>query len=174
MGVLTWMGLRRLNAWEPPTLLDHLLSSPLTYLAAIVYRVTLFLRGRPFHPPRTRPPVRVVCISDTHDQTVSIPHGDILIHAGDMTNDGTVADIQRQVNWLAAQPHAVKIIVAGNHDSWFDVRSRPPQDAKAGAKVDLSGVHYLQSSAVVPEVNGRKFVIFGVPDIPRCGPDTFA
>lgn len=40
--------------------------------------------------------LRVVCISDSHNDNASssIPDGDILIHAGDMTDTGTVAELQ--------------------------------------------------------------------------------
>lgn len=174
MGLLTLLGLRRPNQWERPTLLDHLLASPLTYFAVLFYRLVLFLRGHPFHPPPNRQPVRVVCISDTHDQHVSIPPGDILVHAGDLTDSGTAADIQREVDWLRSQPHPVKVVIAGNHDSWFDVRSRKQEDNAKDARVDLDGLLYLESGLTVQEVKGRKITIFGVPDIPKCGPESFA
>lgn len=32
---------------------------------------------------------RFVCISDTHNQTLKLPKGDVLIHAGDLTNQGS-------------------------------------------------------------------------------------
>ncbi|KAK7420859.1 hypothetical protein QQZ08_010188 [Neonectria magnoliae] len=171
MGLLTWLGLRRRNQWEPLTLVDHILSSPLTFLAIQFYHIVLLLRGRPFSPPRGKTPIRVVCISDTHDQTVSVPPGDVLIHAGDLSNAGTVADLDAQLNWLRSQPHPVKIVVAGNHDSWFDPISRHADDHGAP---DLTGIDYLQSSMVVHEINGRKFHIFGVPDIPKIGKNDFA
>lgn len=174
MGLLTWLGLRRPNQWEPLTLLDHLLSSPLTLLAIIFYRIVLFLRGHAFHPPRGKSPIRVVCISDTHDQTITIPKGDILIHAGDLTNSGTVSDIQVQLDWLKAQPHPVKVVIAGNHDSWFDERSRLIEDAKTGSKPNLDGLLYLESSLTVQTVKDRQVAIFGVPDIPECGPKSYA
>ena len=174
MGFLRWIGLRRRSQWEPLTLLDHLLSSPIIFLISLFYRLVLFLRGQPFHPPPGRNPVRVVCISDTHDQTVSIPPGDVLIHAGDLTNSGTARDIQVQLDWLKAQPHPVKVVIAGNHDSWFDTRSRLDEDRKTGAHVNLDGLIYLESELTVQEIKGRKIAIFGVPDIPECGPSTFA
>ena len=174
MGLLRWIGLRRRNQWERLTLLDHLLDSPIAWLASIFYHLVLLLRGRPFHPPPGRDPVRVVCISDTHDQTVSIPLGDVLIHAGDLTNAGTAHDIQVQLDWLKAQPHPVKIVIAGNHDSWFDVSARRDDDRKTGAQVNLDGLHSLESELTVQEIKGRKIAIFGVPDIPKCGPNSFA
>ncbi|RGP78570.1 hypothetical protein FLONG3_3295 [Fusarium longipes] len=174
MGVLSCVGLRRRNQWEPMTLIDHFLSSPLTYIAYLFYHIVLLLRGRPFLPPRDKPAIRVVCISDTHDLKVDIPRGDILIHAGDLTDSGTVADIQKQLDWLKEQPHPVKIVVAGNHDSWFDKKSRPEQDARSGAKPDMDGLIYLESALTVQKVKGRTVNIFGVPDIPEIGPKEFA
>ena len=174
MGLLTWLGLRRMNQWEPLTLIDHILSSPICLLVSIFYRTVLFLRGRPFHPPKNKPPVRVVCISDTHEQTVEIPPGDILIHAGDLVDSGLVEDIQKQLDWLKAQPHPVKIVIAGNHDSWFDPSSRFDKDVKNGAKPDLDGLIYLEGQSTEQVVRGRTISIFGAPDIPQCGPSSFA
>lgn len=34
---------------------------------------------------------RIVCVSDTHNSTVSLPQGDVLIHAGDLTTQGSLA-----------------------------------------------------------------------------------
>ncbi|KAF7552648.1 hypothetical protein G7Z17_g4169 [Cylindrodendrum hubeiense] len=82
MGILNWLGLRRSSIWEPYTIIDRFLYSPLTYFAIHFYYLITYLRGPPFYPPRDKPTLRVVCISDTHNQTVTIPHGDILIHAG--------------------------------------------------------------------------------------------
>lgn len=36
---------------------------------------------------------RIVCISDTHNSTVKLPDGDVLIHAGDITNQGTHSEV---------------------------------------------------------------------------------
>lgn len=174
MGLLGLIGLRRRNPWEPMTLLDHILSSPLTLLVTIFYQIILLLRGHPFHPPRNRPPIRVVAISDTHDQTVDIPDGDILIHAGDLTDDGTVRSIQKQLDWLKKQSHPVKIVVAGNHDSWFDPKSRKDEDVKTLKKPNLQGLTYLESTMTTQEIRGRTINIFGVPDIPEIGPKEFA
>ncbi|KAG8360884.1 hypothetical protein FVEN_g1810 [Fusarium venenatum] len=174
MGLLSYVGLRRRDQWEPMTLIDHFLSSPLTYIAYLFYHIVLLLRGRPFLPPRNKPAIHVVCISDTHDLKVDIPRGDILIHAGDLTDAGTVSDIQKQLDWLKEQPHPVKVVVAGNHDSWFDQKSRPEEDARSGAKPNMDGLIYLESGLTVQKVKGRTVNIFGVPDIPEIGPKEFA
>lgn len=174
MGLLKWVGLRRSNQFDRLTLLDHLLLSPLTFIFAHLYRIFLFLRGAPFVPPRNKEPVRVVCISDTHDHTVEVPEGDILVHAGDLTNDGTAADIQKQLDWLKTLPHSVKIVIAGNHDSYFDASSRCEDDIRTKAKLDYGDIHYLEGSQTVADVHGRKISIFGAPYIPECGPSNFA
>ncbi|KZL70243.1 calcineurin-like phosphoesterase [Colletotrichum tofieldiae] len=169
MTLLTALGLRRKNDWEPPTLLDSLLISPLHFIVTVIYSITLFLRGRPFIPPRDKPAIRIVCISDTHDHTnVAIPDGDLLIHAGDLTNAGTAADIQAQLDWLASQPHQHKVLVCGNHDSYFDPSARLPGDR--GKTLDFKGIRYLVRDAVTLEFKGgRHLKIYGAPDIPACG-----
>ena len=175
MGVLERLGLRQSNMWDPPTLLDKLLASPLQYLMIHIYGIILFLRG-PIRRTSSKAPIRVVCISDTHDQTVNIPPGDLLIHAGDLTNDGTVADIQKQLDWLDSQPHRHKVVICGNHDSWFDPKSRKEEDKASGAKPDLKRIHYLERSSVSLEFpeSKRKLNVYGGPDLPQCGGSSFA
>lgn len=176
MSLLQWLGLCRPNPWERPTLLDHLLRSPLQFLVVRIYHLFLALRGRPFRPPRDRRPITIVCLSDTHDQIVpDVPDGDLLIHAGDLTDPGTVDDIQRQIDWLDSLPHRHKVLIAGNHDSWFDVRSRKPEDKRSGRRVDFKGVHYLQNSSVTLDfADGRTLNLYGAADLPACGGDDFA
>lgn len=42
---------------------------------------------------RTRK-TRIVCISDTHNCQVKLPAGDVLIHAGDLTNKGSFQEVR--------------------------------------------------------------------------------
>lgn len=42
--------------------------------------------------PRLRR-TRLVCISDTHNCTPKLPKGDVLIHAGDLTNQGSYSEV---------------------------------------------------------------------------------
>ncbi len=44
-------------------------------------------------PLRTRR-TRFVCLSDTHNQTIKLPKGDVLIHAGDLTNQGSYSEVR--------------------------------------------------------------------------------
>ena len=47
---------------------------------------------------------------------MTIPDGDILIHAGDFTRYGKRADADDFNAWLATLPHKHKIVVNGNHE----------------------------------------------------------
>lgn len=171
MGILQDVGLRRPIKWDKPTLLDEIIESPLKAIVVRLYFFILWLRGNPVRPPRNRPPIRVVCLSDTHEEVVSkVPDGDLLIHAGDMTNSGTAADIQKQLNWLASLPHRHKVIVCGNHDSWFDIRSRREEDTLAHRQVDTKGMNYLENESITLNFEGgRKLNIYGAPSLPKCG-----
>lgn len=61
--------------------------------------------------------VRIVCISDTHNaapgEGYTLPKGDILIHAGDLTNQGSFAELKKAVDWIERADFALKIVVAG-------------------------------------------------------------
>lgn len=39
-------------------------------------------------------PIRVACISDTHNNKPELPPDDVLIHAGDLTENGPLNEIQ--------------------------------------------------------------------------------
>ena len=56
---------------------------------------------------------RIVCISDSHNQTPKLPKGDVLIHAGDLTNQGSVSELRKTVEWLEKAEFDAKIVVAG-------------------------------------------------------------
>ncbi|KAK3988548.1 putative rhamnogalacturonate lyase C [Cladorrhinum sp. PSN332] len=186
--LLIFLRLRRPSPWEPPTLLDSLISSPLNYIATLLYHTILLLRGHSFHPPKDKSPIRVVCLSDTHTLTLppsSIPDGDLLIHCGDLTNDGTPEEIQVQVDWLNSLKgrYKYKLVIGGNHDGWLDrdVRRRGLCGGGSKKKVDWKELTYLEGKLVTLEFddgNGRggkrRLNVFGRGDVPRCGGDDFA
>lgn len=59
---------------------------------------------------------RLVFISDTHLTRPSLPEGDILIHCGDHTYDGSAEQCSRALKWLGEQDFSEIITIAGNHD----------------------------------------------------------
>lgn len=61
---------------------------------------------------------RIVCVSDTHgygtrEAAFRLPKGDVLIHAGDITNRGTEAEFRKAVEWIQQADFEVKIVIAG-------------------------------------------------------------
>ncbi|KAL2838044.1 Metallo-dependent phosphatase-like protein [Aspergillus pseudodeflectus] len=104
-------------------------------------------------------PIRVVCISDTHNTRPPLPPGDILIHAGDLTARGTFDELQAQLQWLSAQPHAHKVVVAGNHDLILDeacddqfLTRGEDNSALKRKRLDWGEIRYLQNEAVTLEI----------------------
>ena len=61
--------------------------------------------------------MRLVLISDTHGDHdhLTVPDGDVLIHAGDMTENGEVSEVRDFNRWLGTLPHKHKLVIAGNH-----------------------------------------------------------
>ena len=65
------------------------------------------------YPPR-HPGVgwtRFVCISDTHSMIFSVPPGDVLLHAGDLSAHGTLRELEGTIDWLKSLPHPAKLCV---------------------------------------------------------------
>lgn len=99
-------------------------------------------------------------MSDTHlfheDRgipKIEIPMGDILVHAGDATFEGSQEEIMRFSSWFGSLPHPHKVFIAGNHDWNFQ---RTPQRAR---RLLPNGVVYLEDSGC--DVMGLKF--YGSP-----------
>lgn len=97
--------------------------------------------------------MKIVCIADTHGyhERLRIPGGDVLIHAGDLTEFGQTYEVRMAVDWLAAQPHLHKIFVAGNHDRCIEERNSQFRSQVASRP----GVIYLQDSGIT--IDGVKF-----------------
>lgn len=98
--------------------------------------------------------LRAVLISDTHtlhDQ-IKLPEGDLLLHAGDFTNMGELEDVARFNEFLGRQPHAHKVVIAGNHDWSFAMDP-------ARARSLITHAAYLEDS----EVSAAGLRIWGSP-----------
>jgi Icc-related predicted phosphoesterase len=102
---------------------------------------------------------RIVCISDTHEKhdQLTVPPGDILIHAGDFTYVGHLGKVREFGKWLGSQPHKDKIVIAGNHDRTFEDIPKYAEQALKDAAGD--SVHYLMDREVT--VQGLR--IYGSP-----------
>ncbi|KAI5238318.1 Metallo-dependent phosphatase [Aureobasidium subglaciale] len=161
------------SPFEPPSLLYLFLLSPPKFLLRTIHGLISLLRSSPSLQANLLP-IRVICLSDTH-----FPDGDLLIHAGDLTQAGTPKEIQAQLDWLNTLPHAHKVVIAGNHDTYLDPRSRttlPSSDVEE-ASLNWGNIHYLQHSTTTltfPTHRNRTLKIHGAPQIPACGGPEFA
>ncbi|KAK5701289.1 hypothetical protein LTR17_022703 [Elasticomyces elasticus] len=139
----------------------------------------------------THQKVRIVCISDTHNHApgegYTLPKGDILIHAGDLTNQGSLAEIKKVVEWIEKTEFAVKVVVAGNHDISLDANYALENSAGWHVQPDEPEVcrdllthntnfTYLHHSSAVVDVPDKHVSLrmFGSPYSPDRGRQNWA
>ncbi len=107
--------------------------------------------------------IKIVCISDTHNYKPELPNGDLLLHGGDLTENGTFRELQAQLDWLKNLPHKHKLVIGGNHDDLLDTdfiiahpeKEMGPHDKTPGrtkADLDWGDIVYLQSSATTLQI----------------------
>lgn len=140
-------------------------------------------------------PIRIVCVSDTHNHQPVLPPGDILIHAGDLTESGSFDEVQAGLDWLSSQSHPHKILIAGNHDVLLDeiFLERYPdrrygETTRTKADLNWGSVTYLEDStmtitlptrAAPHEPEGvskgieRRVTVYGSPYTPVYTPSAF-
>jgi len=102
--------------------------------------------------------MRFVAISDTHAQhnSVRLPKGDVLLHAGDITHRGREEEVQQFFKWFSLLPFRYKIFIGGNHDFFLE------KNKKHFPSMVPDGITYLNDSGI--EVEGIR--IWGSPVIP--------
>lgn len=100
-------------------------------------------------------------MSDSHgmEEQVTVPPGDILIHAGDCTADIGQASLRKFLKWFDGQPHVHKLLIAGNHDGAFE---KWPEQARRMVVELAPSCMYLQEGAVT--IDGLK--LYGMPHTP--------
>lgn len=103
--------------------------------------------------------MKFVVISDTHGQhkKLTLPKGDVIIHAGDISKRGGENEILDFLNWFKDLDFKYKIFIAGNHDFFFERTT-----LENIQKIIPENVIYLQDSGVIIE----KIKIWGSPITP--------
>ncbi|KXH29797.1 metallophosphoesterase domain-containing protein [Colletotrichum simmondsii] len=169
-----------LNRPEDDGFAAHLLSSPLSTVARYLY--DFFPVSHPVVYPhgsgndRIDDAVTVVCVSDTHNTKPHLPPGDILVHAGDLTASGTRRELREALEWIRAQPHRFKVVVAGNHDLCLDkgygkgiklcgrsqgdgsssISRRDDEEDDDGSPLDWGDIIYLNRTATTLTIPPRR------------------
>lgn len=103
--------------------------------------------------------MKIVAISDTHSKhhCIKLPKGDMLIHAGDVSQRGRKEEVVDFLQWFSHQKFQYKIFIAGNHDFFFEKAGR--DEIKETIAKDII---YLNDSGIT--INGIK--IWGSPITP--------
>jgi Icc-related predicted phosphoesterase len=117
--------------------------------------------------------IRIVCISDTHNASpgegYTLPRGDILIHAGDLTNNGQPSEIRKAIAWLREADYEHKIVIAGNHDLALDEHFPNQHDDATQLRQMMredDKITYLEHENKVVTIKGTKIKVFGSPYSP--------
>ncbi len=102
--------------------------------------------------------MNITCISDTHGYHETLKEklhgGDMIIHAGDCSHFGSLEANIAFLKWFNELPYRFKIMVAGNHDFAFQLKSKEFQSSLKNTEVI-----YLEDSYVT--LDG--FTVFGSP-----------
>ena len=94
--------------------------------------------------------MKILHLSDTHGlhhRIKDLPNADVIVHSGDISNNGTESEVLDFLNWYIELPYPHKIFVTGNHDLclW-----------EAEGIEDLpNNIYFLQDSGV--EIDGIRF-----------------
>lgn len=114
--------------------------------------------------------MKTVCISDTHNRhrKLELPDGDVLIHSGDATMNGTPAELMPFIEWMGRQSHTVKLFVPGNHD--FDVEKNVALYKRVCAEHGITLLideTYVGVEAKVGGKEHRVIKFYGSPWVPN-------
>ncbi len=103
--------------------------------------------------------MKFVIISDSHGQQdkLNLPKGDVIIHAGDISQRGGENEVIDFLNWFTDLDFKYKIFIAGNHDFYFE--RTPEEEIK---KIIPDNVIYLCDSGTTIE----NIKIWGSPITP--------
>ena len=94
--------------------------------------------------------MKIIHISDTHGRhrlLNDLPEADVILHSGDISNNGEESEVLDFINWYMELPYRHKIFIIGNHDICLwdadDIEDLP------------DNVHFLQDRECV--IDGVKF-----------------
>lgn len=105
--------------------------------------------------------MEIICLSDTHGKhrlLKNLPKGDCIIHAGDVSKDGSERSSVDFMNWFSSLNYQYKIFIAGNHDFYFESESE-----RYLKKMVPPNLIYLNDSGVT--IGGIN--VWGSPVTPR-------
>ncbi|KAF2131933.1 Metallo-dependent phosphatase, partial [Dothidotthia symphoricarpi CBS 119687] len=140
--------------------------------------------------PLPIPSVRLLIMSDTHGAELpsSLPECDVLLHCGDLTEDGSPDSISASLQELGKVKAELKLVIAGNHDIALD---KAYYLSEGGSKADVEKAQALVSPDQVSEASklgitflsegthtftissGASFTVYASPYTPAYGASGF-
>lgn len=109
--------------------------------------------------------MRIVCVSDLHNQQPELPEGDCLIVAGDLTHTGEFSELMQSVQWFHKLRNKFDHVafIAGNHDVCLQNLLDNGKEQELIQRLSAKNIHYLRDSAIT--INGVTF--YGMPWVPQ-------
>jgi Icc-related predicted phosphoesterase len=113
--------------------------------------------------------MKIVCISDTHGKIIpdaDMPEGDVLIHAGDITNNGKIYWLQQQAEWfrhLVDTKYEHMVVIAGNHDFILEGFYKEDAEFAVPRLMGNSRIHYLRDEKLWLNFPERTVKFYGTP-----------
>jgi hypothetical protein len=141
-----------------------------------------------------RPPVsttvRFLVLSDTHgnDLPALLPECDVLLHCGDITEDGSPESIEKALQVLGNIKAELKLMIAGNHEismdkNYYLTEGGSPEDIEKTNKLlcptspsvaSESGITFLvEGTHTFTLSSGASFIIYASSFTPKYGASAF-
>jgi hypothetical protein len=141
----------------------------------------------PFSATRS---VRFLIISDTHDAALpsNLPDCDVLLHCGDITEDGSPESISKAIKELGKIKAELKLVIAGNHDISLDKeyyvseggsvadveKAQAIISPAASSEASTSGITFLaEGTHTFTLSSGGTFILYASPFTPAFGASGF-
>lgn len=133
-------------------------------------------------------PVRFLILSDTHgaDLPSNLPPCDVLLHCGDLTEDGTPESIFAALRNVGNMEAKLRLVIAGNHDIslekgyWVSQGGAESDSERAQALfnpecgTNQHGITFLSEGTHTFNLPcGAVFKIYASPYTPGCGTSVF-
>lgn len=128
--------------------------------------------------------IRFLILSDTHSITPELPSNipavDVVLHCGDLTEEGKEEEHKKTYALLANIKAEVKLVIAGNHDLTLDERlcedfgvtaqHERVMELWTGSAAQEQGIRYLSEGVhTITLADGRSFNIYASPYTPKFG-----
>ncbi|KAI4637945.1 hypothetical protein J4E83_000763 [Alternaria metachromatica] len=135
-------------------------------------------------------PVRFLILSDTHGAELpeTLPPCDVLLHCGDLTENGTPESISAALQTLGKVEAKLKLVIAGNHDISLDKpywisqggtdadaeRAEALVSSESSSEASLNGITFLKEGTHTFKLAcGATFKIYASPYTPLYGASAF-